>query len=52
MSENHYIASFFVDEVSLSFLLKKDERLGRWGKHSVRMTAEMWDTVGRTIREG
>ncbi len=28
-----------------------DESLGRWGKHSVRMTAEMWDAVGRTIRD-
>ncbi len=52
MSENHYIASFFVDEAAISFLLKKDERLGRWGKHSVRMTAVMWDVVWRTTREG
>ncbi len=51
MSENHYFASISVDEADLSFLLKKDESLGRWGKHSVRMTAEMWDVVGRTIRE-
>ncbi len=47
----HYIASFFVGEAALSFLLKKDECLGRWGKYSVRMTDEMWDVVGITIRD-
>ncbi len=51
MRENHYNASFCVNEAVLSFLLKTDESLGTWGNHGDRMTAEMWDVVGGTFRD-
>ncbi len=51
MRENHYNASFFVNEAVLSVLLKKDVSHGKWGNHGGRMTAEMWDVVGGTFRD-